>query len=118
MSADNVVSLVDKALARATMRFALATVSATPLFSTFEPPLSDAVIFSPSQDVSVLGVRIVVPGVFEVQWSPPPGDPRTFPYRVNSGETFRITGVRAALAKQMPALLLQKSALAESQKTD
>lgn len=114
---DNVVSLVDKALKRATVRFALASAESPPLFSTYETPLSDAVTFTAYKAASVLGVRVVVPGTFEAQWSPPPGEERTFPYPLKRGEVFRLNGIRSAIAKQMPALLAEKSVLAQSRET-
>jgi len=114
---DNVVSLVDKALERAVIRFTF-TTGTPPVFDRREIPLSDEVVFCVRRPVTVRSLRIIVPGVLEADCELPPEDARKLPYDLKGGETFRVRNLRAALAKQMPALLAQKTVLAESKKTD
>lgn len=112
-----VINLVAQALARSVLRFSF-SVGSPPVFDSRSFPLSDEVIFCLRRDARIIGVRIIVPGVLEVDWSPPPNDARKLPYSLNGGETFRIRGVRSALEKQLPALMKEKAeALAQKSET-
>ena len=122
MSTDNVVDLVQAALDRSTVVFHL-TVGRLPdiRFEKAAFPLSDLNGITPVEPTRVTAIRIVVPGVREFDWSPPHGDGRRLPFSLPAGESFRLRGMKTALAAQLPALLKsvnQVNAVAAAGDTD